>query len=127
MTDISFRGLIHEDSLLEMQIIPQSVHSNFVTLMNSIKYGPAHWTALGFWLRIHLNDGLEQLSNSMKRNGATKRKRDPSLTDELVGEKADDDSLWDKEHIDEIQGKRYDKKILNRTMTIIFSAIVSLS
>jgi hypothetical protein len=127
MTDISFRGLIHEDSLLEMQIIPQSVHSNFVTLMNSIKYGPANWTALGFWLRIHLNDGLEQLSNSMKRNGATKRKRDPSLTDELVEEKADDDSLWDKEHIDEIQGKRYDKKILNRTMTIIFSAIVSLS
>jgi hypothetical protein len=63
----------------------------------------------------------------MKRNGATKRKRDPSLTDELVEEKADDDSLWDKEHIDEIQGKRYDKKILNRTMTIIFSAIVSLS
>lgn len=95
MTDISFRGLIHEDSLLEMQIIPQSVHSNFVTLMNSIEYGPAHWTALGFWLRIHLNDGLEQLSNSMnKRNGATKRKRDPSLTDELVEEKADDDQFF---------------------------------
>jgi hypothetical protein len=35
--------------------------------------------------------------------------------------------LYGIEHIDEIQGKRYDKKILNRTMTIIFSAIVSLS
>ena len=110
MPIIDSRVLIHEDSLLEMEIIPQSVHSIFGTLLKSFKYSPTHWTALGFWLRIHLNDGLEQLSNSMKRNGATKRKRDPSLTDELVGEKADDDSLWDKEHIDEIQGKHYARK-----------------
>ena len=56
MPIIDSRVIIHEDSLLQMKIIPQSVHSNFGTLLNSFKC-PTHWTALGFWLGLYWNDG----------------------------------------------------------------------
>ena len=114
MPIIDSRVLIHEDSLLEMEIIPQSVHSIFGTLLKSFKYSPTHWTALGFWLGLYWNDGLEQLVNSMTRNDAikihqtVKGNRNLSATGKLVEKTADDE--WDKEHIDEIQGKHYARK-----------------
>jgi hypothetical protein len=104
------RGLIHQDSLLEMRIIPEMVHSKFGILMTSFRYGRGYnnveWTALGIWLQLNWSDGLEQLVNSLKQTDTNARQivSDSCVTDKLVEETGDDE--WDKEHIDEIQGKQ---------------------
>ena len=103
------RGLIHEDSLLKMKIIPQSMHSKFGTLMKAFRHGSApgavEWTALGIWLQINWNQGLDQLVSSLKPNNTRTHQtvRESYVTDKLDLEETADDQ-WDKEHIDEIQG-----------------------
>jgi hypothetical protein len=103
MMVINSRGLIHEDSLLDMKIIPKSMHRKFSALKNSFTH--VEWKVLGFWLRIYWNDELGQLVSYNKRNVTTKTQqtvRCSNVTDTLGKETIDDE--WDKEHIDEIQG-----------------------
>lgn len=115
---INSRGLIHEDSLLKMKIIPQSMHSKFGNLMQAFRHGSVscavEWTALGIWLQINWNYGLQQLVSSLKQNDTTTKTqqavKDSYVTDKVVEETADDE--WDKEHIDEIQGTRTTHTIL---------------
>lgn len=64
------------------------------------------WTAMGLWLQIYWNDGLGQMVSSLERNDVTNKHntvRSSNVTDTLVEETADDE--WDKDHIDEIQGR----------------------
>jgi hypothetical protein len=102
------RGLIHEDSLLKMKIIPQSMHSKLGTLMKAFRHGAkpcaVEWTALGIWLQINCNHGMDQLVSSLKPNNTRTHQtvRESCVSDKLLEETADDQ--WDKEHIDEIQG-----------------------
>ena len=106
MVDMSSSGLIHEDSLLNMRIIPQSMHNKFEILMKLFRYGADEWTALGIWLQIYWNDALEQEVIYLERNRTSKIHQTVRCsnvtTDTLVEEKADDE--WDKDHIEEMQG-----------------------
>ncbi|KAI9558322.1 hypothetical protein GHT06_015075 [Daphnia sinensis] len=101
------RGLIHEDSLFKMKIIPKSLHSAFDALKNLIRYDNRNCTALGCWLGIYRNEDLQQLvnyfsNNSFKKHHTTKNLPVVSPTEE--NDTADDQ--WDKELIEEMQTNR---------------------
>lgn len=105
MLDINSSGLIHEDSLLDMKIIPQSFYNKLEILLKHFRYGAAEWKALGIWLQIYWNDELEYQVISLERNRTAKihqTGRFPNVTDTLVEERAEDE--WDKDHIEEMQG-----------------------
>ena len=75
---------------------------------------PNDWTALCFWLQIYSNEELEQVVAFFNGNGYFAKRQQLVTTpqqrtgkDEMVT--ADDD--WDKEHIDEIQGKSCNRGI----------------
>ncbi len=101
------RGLIHEDSLLEMNIIPQLFYQKFRDLKKWMVNWPSEWTPLQFWLQTHNNEELERVASFFSRKGFAKKHVDPvsqhkTELPEMETETADDQ--WDKEHIDEIEG-----------------------
>ncbi|XP_057379532.1 NFX1-type zinc finger-containing protein 1-like [Daphnia carinata] len=102
------RGLIHEDSLLYMKIIPKSLHSAFEALKHSmVRSGNRDWTALGCWLGIYRNEDLQQLFNCFSKNSSEKHhatKNLPVVSPTEENETADDQ--WDKALIEEIQTDR---------------------
>lgn len=98
------RGLIHENSLLEMNIISKSLHSALKTPMNSMRYGARNWTTLGCWLGIYRNEELQQLLDFFNKNSFAKPHTTKQVPEVLSVEKVDvEDDHWDKELIDEIQ------------------------
>ena len=102
--------MIHEESLLKMNIIPELVHRQFGDLKKhknlqfQFRNYPNDWTAIGFWLQIHNNEELNRVVGIFnKGKGIAKRLATAQQKTEKEVEIVDDE--WDKEHIDEIEGQ----------------------
>ena len=103
------QGLIHEESLLNMSIIPELVHQQFCEFKKwmLMRNYPADWTAIGFWLQIHSNEELNRVFSIFNGKGFAKKQATAQRKTEQKTEKEVEivDDEWDKEHIDEMEGQ----------------------
>ena len=107
LTNLNSFDIVHEDSLLDMKILPSAVHNKFRSLSKNL---PKHLvpSALRFWLLIDSNVDLERVLNEFKSRSHRVMKGKAAIVNysaaaERVKQTTDDQ--WEKEDIDYIQGK----------------------
>lgn len=113
------RGIIHESSLLRMNIIPLSIHNKFEGLLKSVGIHSGNFTTLGFWLQIYWNEPMKQVVDHFKGSKKQQAARYFHPTDnseveienvhqtnkvEIETETPVNDEEWDEELINDIQG-----------------------
>lgn len=116
MWTMNSRGIIHENSLLRMNVIPLSIHKKFEGLLKFV----GNMTPMGVWLSIYWNGPMEQVVDYFNRNGSKNQqaaryfhpiktevemeKVGPTNKVEVETVKPVNDEEWDEEIINEIQG-----------------------
>lgn len=92
--------IVHEDSLLALKVLSQSVHGK----IRSIRTNPQN-SVFPQWLGVESIQTLKEILRAFKKNMPKTQK--PPVAAELVSndEELINEEVWDKEDIDEIQGK----------------------
>lgn len=110
-------GIINENSLLRMKVIPQMVCNKIAGLLKTIG-NHGDWTSLGYWLGIYWIEGMQQVVDYFNRNGYKRQKMNrefqPTGKREVkvdmrnfhptVEMETPDNEEWDEKLINEIQG-----------------------
>ena len=99
-------GIVHEDYLLKLNILPLNVHTKLMNWKKSRRQVPSGFSVLATWLGVYPYGATDSRLGLVAKNLSQRPTVQPKTSAAVRQERMDADDQWEREDVEAIQGER---------------------